>query len=48
MDETPSGNSVTPERFAQVREVFEAAIERPGNERRAFLAAQPSAHAAAG
>ena len=30
--------SVTPERFAQVRAIFEAAIERPAAERRAFAA----------
>jgi serine/threonine-protein kinase len=32
------GNSLTPERFARVRAVFEAAIERPTAEQRAFAA----------
>jgi serine/threonine-protein kinase len=32
------GNSLTPERFARVRAVFEAAVERPTAERRAFAA----------
>jgi serine/threonine-protein kinase len=32
------GNSLTPERFARVRAVFEAAAERPSSERRAFAA----------
>jgi hypothetical protein len=32
------GPSLTPERFAQVRAVFEAALERPPAERRAYAA----------
>jgi serine/threonine protein kinase len=32
------GNSLTPERFARVRAVFEAAVERPAAERRALAA----------
>ena len=35
-DTLNTADSITPQRFAQVRAIFEAAIERPIAERRAF------------
>ena len=37
MDDTPTVGTVTPDDFRRIREVFELALQRPPQERRAFV-----------
>jgi serine/threonine-protein kinase len=37
MHETPGADTLTPDDFHRIREVFESALERPAHERRAFV-----------
>src|SRR5262245_42274657 len=39
MNKEPSGPSITPENFLRLRQIFESALERPVEDREAFVAA---------